>query len=51
MIAVALVDTNVLFAGASARDASHDRASEIVRAVDHGKLPDVVVTKPDLPGR
>ncbi len=48
---VALVGTNVLFAGASARDIYHDRASEIVRAVDHGELPDAIVTKPNLPGR
>jgi len=50
-MAVALVDTNVLFAGASPRDAYHDRASEIVREVDHGGLPGAIVTNPDLPGR
>jgi hypothetical protein len=40
----ALLDTNVLFASASARDENHDVAREIVTAVDHGELPDVVVT-------
>ncbi|ESS09992.1 MAG: putative nucleic acid-binding protein, contains PIN domain protein [uncultured archaeon A07HN63] len=43
-MAVALVDTNVLFASASARDAYHDRASEIIRGIDHGELPDAIVT-------
>jgi len=43
-MAVALIDTNVLFASASARDAYHDRASEIVRGIDHGELPDGIVT-------
>ena len=43
-MAVALIDTNVLFAGASARDEYHDRASEIVRGIDHGELPDAIVT-------
>jgi predicted nucleic acid-binding protein len=41
---VALLDTNVLFASASARDDYHDRAQEIVRGIDHGELPDAVVT-------
>ena len=41
---VALLDTNVLFASASARDDYHDRAQEIVRSIDHGELPDAVVT-------
>lgn len=41
---VALLDTNVLFASASARDTYHTPALEIVRGVDHGELPDVVVT-------
>jgi predicted nucleic acid-binding protein len=39
-----LLDTNVLFATASARDEYHDTAREIVRAVDHGDLPEVLVT-------
>ncbi|ELZ33861.1 type II toxin-antitoxin system VapC family toxin [Halorubrum tebenquichense] len=43
-MAVALLDTNVLFATASARDEYHDRALEIVRGIDHGALPDAVVT-------
>lgn len=43
-MAVALIDTNVLFASASARDEYHDRASEIVRGIDHGELPDAIVT-------
>ena len=41
---VALLDTNVLFASASARDDYHDRAREIVRGIDHGDLPPVTVT-------
>ena len=41
---VALLDTNVLFASASARDDYHERAQEIVRGIDHGDLPDVMVT-------
>jgi len=43
-MAVALLDTNVLFASASARDEYHDRAREIVRGIDHGELPDVLIT-------
>ncbi|QLH81388.1 type II toxin-antitoxin system VapC family toxin [Halosimplex pelagicum] len=43
-MAVALLDTNVLFASASARDEYHDRGREIVRAVDHGDLPETIVT-------
>ncbi|MFC7043425.1 type II toxin-antitoxin system VapC family toxin [Halonotius sp. GCM10025705] len=43
-MAVALIDTNVLFASASARDEYHDRASEIVRGIDHGELPNAIVT-------
>jgi len=43
-MAVALLDTNVLFASVSARDRYHDRAREIVRRIDHGELPSVVVT-------
>lgn len=39
-----LLDTNVLFATASARDEFHDAAREIVRAVDHGDLPEALVT-------
>ena len=40
----ALLDTNVLLARVSARDAYHDRAREIVRGIDHGELPDALVT-------
>jgi len=43
-MAVALLDTNVLFASASARDEYHDRAQEIVRGIDHGELPEAIVT-------
>jgi len=43
-MAVALVDTNVLFAAASARDAYHNRGSKIVRRIDHGELPDAIIT-------
>lgn len=43
-MAVALLDTNVIFASASARDTYHDRAQEIIRAIDHGALPTVVIT-------
>ena len=39
-----LLDTTVLFASAGARDEHHDTAREIVRAVDHGDLPDALVT-------
>jgi len=37
-MAVALLDTNVLFASASSRDEYHDRAREIVRGIDHGNV-------------
>jgi predicted nucleic acid-binding protein len=43
-MAVALVDTNVLFAAASARDTYHDRASNIIHGVDHGELPTAIIT-------
>ncbi|MFQ3293342.1 MAG: putative nucleic acid-binding protein [Halobacteriales archaeon] len=43
-MAVAFLDTNVLFASASARDNYHDRSREIVRGIDHGGLPDATVT-------
>lgn len=43
-MAVALLDTNVLFATASARDEYQDRAREIVREIDHGDLPEAIVT-------
>lgn len=43
-MAVALLDTNVLFASASARDDYHEPARAIVRGVDHGELPDALVT-------
>ncbi|ERH12988.1 MAG: putative nucleic acid-binding protein, contains PIN domain protein [halophilic archaeon J07HB67] len=39
----ALLDTNVLFATASARDTHHDTAREIVSGVDRGQLPEAVV--------
>lgn len=35
----AVLDTNVLFASASARDEYHETGREIVRGVDHGELP------------
>jgi len=41
-MAVALLDTNVLFA--SARDEYHDPALDIVRGIDHGDLPEAVIT-------
>jgi len=44
MMAVTLLDTNVLFASASARDEYHDRAREIIRGIDHGTLPDAIIT-------
>ena len=43
-MAVAFLDTNVLFASVSARDDYHDRSREIVRGIDHGELPGVIVT-------
>ncbi|MFC6952447.1 type II toxin-antitoxin system VapC family toxin [Halorubellus litoreus] len=39
-----LLDTNVLFATASAGDVHHDTASEIVVGIDHGDLPTGIVT-------
>ena len=48
-MAVALLDTNVLFATASARDAYHDRARELVRGIDHGTLPEAVITNYVVP--
>jgi len=44
MMAVALLDTNVLFASASARDEYHGRTREIIRGIDHGTLPDAIIT-------
>jgi hypothetical protein len=41
---VALIDTNVLFTSASARDDYRNRAREIIRGIDHGDLSAVVVT-------
>jgi len=41
---IALVDLDVRFASDGARDDYHDRALEIVREIDHGKLPDAVFT-------
>jgi len=43
-MAHAVLDTNVLFASASARDRHHDRALEIVRGIDHGDFPETVVS-------
>ena len=43
-MAVALLDTNVLFASASVRDEYHDLAQEIIREIDHGDLPKAIVT-------
>lgn len=43
-MAVALLDTNVLFASASARDEYHAPARDIVRGIDHGDLPEAIVT-------
>ena len=43
-MAVALLDTNVLFASASARDEYHGRAQEIISGIDHGKLPEAIIT-------
>jgi hypothetical protein len=43
-MALALLDTNVLFASASARDEYHDRSRKIVRGIDHGDLPEAVIT-------
>lgn len=43
-MAVAVLDTNVLFASASARDEYHAPAQEIVRGIDHGELPEAIVT-------
>ncbi len=43
-MAVALLDTNVLFASASARDEYHDQARKIVHGIDHGDLPKAIVT-------
>jgi hypothetical protein len=39
-----LLDTNVLFATASARDDYHDTAREIIGGIDHGSLPTAVIT-------
>lgn len=41
---VALLDTNVLFASASARDKYHDPARQIIRGIDHDELPEALVT-------
>ncbi|WP_058367147.1 type II toxin-antitoxin system VapC family toxin [Haloparvum sedimenti] len=40
----ALLDTNVLFASASARDEYNEPALDIVRGIDHGELPEAHVT-------
>jgi len=39
-----VLDTNVLFASVSARDRYHDRARSIIHAIDHGALPDGIVS-------
>jgi predicted nucleic acid-binding protein len=41
---VVLLDTNILFASASARDAHHTPAREIIRGIDHGDLPKAILT-------
>jgi len=43
-VPAALLDTNVLFASASARDEYHDQALQIISGIDHGALPDAIVT-------
>jgi len=43
-MAVALLDTNVLFASASVRDEYHEPAQEVVRSIDHGELPEALIT-------
>jgi predicted nucleic acid-binding protein len=43
-MSAALLDTNVLFASASARDEYHEQSREIIREIDHGSLPAAVVT-------
>ena len=40
----AILDTNVLFAAASARDRYHDRASAIVAGIDSSELPSALIT-------
>lgn len=41
----ALVDTTVLFAAAYSRDQSHEAGLAILRGIDDGSLPEVVVTR------
>jgi predicted nucleic acid-binding protein len=43
-MSVAVLDTNVLFARASERDDHHDTATDIITGIDHGGLPDALVT-------
>ncbi|MFB6124786.1 MAG: type II toxin-antitoxin system VapC family toxin [Halanaeroarchaeum sp.] len=43
-MAAALLDTNLLFASASARDDYHDCSRKIIRGIDHGELPEAIVT-------
>jgi predicted nucleic acid-binding protein len=43
-MAVAVIDTNVLVARVSSRDANHDGATAIIGAADHGDLPTMQVT-------
>lgn len=45
----AVVDSNVLFAYRSRRDQYHDRAADIVEAMDRGDLPRGAVTNYALP--
>lgn len=39
----ALIDTSVLFAAAYERDSSHDAALPVLRGIDDGTLPEIVV--------
>jgi len=41
---VVLLDTNVLFASASARDEYHEQSREIIGGIDYGTLPEAIVT-------
>ena len=45
----AVVDSNVIFAYRSRRDQYHDRATDIVEAIDSGELPTGQVTNYTLP--
>jgi len=41
---VTLLDNNIILASASVRDDYHDRARAVIRGVDNGDLPEVMVT-------